>query len=351
MIEKSTVYFIPDNKINYDTIKDIVARTKYFDNLNGKRNIGIKVHFGEDGNKNYLNPEYARIAVSLAKEYKANPTLIETSTLYRGARQNRATHIKLAEKHGFNKAFIGAGIEIIDGERGEEYTEVQVKSQKLEVKTCVKRAKIAKGLDKFSGLLNLAHYKGHFVVGFGGVLKNIAMGLAAKGGKLEMHSQTKPWVKQNKCTKCETCLEVCPSDAIMITEKSAVINKNCIGCASCIEACPQGAISINWNEGSESTQKKMAEYAWAILKDHHCLHFNFALKITPNCDCMNVTEKPIMDDIGVFISYDPVACDMAVWEKTKHKINKLYPELNPQILLDYAEELGLGNKNYEIIEV
>jgi len=345
MIDKSIVYFTPANRIHKDTIKNIFISSKFFEHLKGKGNLGIKVHFGEQGNQNYLNPEYVKIVVDLAKEFGANPTLIETSTLYRGARQNRKTHIKLAEKHGFNKEFIGASIKIVDGERGEAYHKVKMNFD------YVKEAKIAKGLNQFDGLINLAHYKGHFVVGFGGVIKNIAMGLAAKGGKLEMHSQTKPTVKKEKCTKCEICFDICPAGAIVITEKSAMIGKSCIGCASCVEVCPEGAIRINWNESSELTQKKMAEYTWAILKDRFCLHFNFALRITPNCDCMNVTEKPIMADIGVFVSYDPVACEMAVWELTKNNINKLYPELNPELLLDYSEQIGLGKKAYKILEV
>ena len=345
MTEKSTVYFIPADKINSDTISKVITGTKFFDRIQGERNIGIKVHFGEDGNNNYLKPEYTKTMVDLTKTNECNPTIIETSTLYRGSRQNRSTHIKLAEEHGFSEISIGAPIEIIDGERGEDFINIKTNL------TYVREAKIAKGINKFDGIINLAHYKGHFVVGFGGVIKNIAMGLAAKGGKLEMHSQTRPWVKQNKCKKCETCLSVCPTDAIIINEKSALINKSCIGCASCVEVCPEGAISINWNEDSESTQKKMAEYAWAILKDRLCLHFNFALRITPNCDCMNVTEEPIMNDIGVFASTDPVACEMATWDRTKNNINKLYPELNPELLIDYSEKLGLGNKTYQINEI
>jgi uncharacterized Fe-S center protein len=345
MTDKSVVYFIPAERIKTETLKAVIEQTKFFKQLTGKKKLGIKVHFGEQGNNNYLNPEYVKIIVSLAKGYNANPILVETSTLYRGARQNRASHIKLAGKHGFGKEFIGAPIEIIDGERGEAFFEVKTNFQN------VRNAKVAKGLSQFDGLINLAHFKGHFVVGFGGVIKNIAMGLAAKGGKLEMHSQTKPSVKKGKCSKCESCLAVCPADAITILEKSALIGKSCIGCASCVEVCPEGAIRINWNESSKATQRKMAEYAWAILKNRHCLHFNFALKITPNCDCMNITEKPMMDDIGAFISNDPVACDMAVWELTKNKINKLYPELHPEVLLDYSEELGVGKKSFKILAV
>lgn len=342
---ESPVYFIPANKIDSKSLNKVLVDTCFFEKLAGNKKLGIKVHFGEDGNHNYLNPLYVKIIIDLAKHAGVNPTLIETTTLYRGARQNRTSHIKLAEKHGFKENIVGVPIAILDGEHGEAFTEVNVNLE------YVKRAKIAKDIAMFDGILNLAHYKGHFVVGFGGTLKNIAMGLAAKGGKLEMHSLTKPFIKQSKCKKCETCLNVCPVDAIIITNDSSVITKDCIGCASCIEVCSEGAIQINWNEASESTQKKMAEYAWAILHNRLALHFNFALKITPNCDCWNETEKPIMPDIGVFVSYDPVACDAAVWELTKNNINKLYPKLKPELLLDYSEKLGLGKKSYEIVEI
>lgn len=342
---KSVVYFIPAHKIDTSSLTQIFNRTKFLANFPLRSNIGVKIHFGEDGNHNHLSPQYIKSVVDIVKVNNLKPTLIETSTLYRGARQNRTTHIKLAHQHGFTENNIGAKIDIVDGERGERFKLIPVNFRNIQ------SARVAKGLDNYDGLLNLAHYKGHFVVGFGGVIKNIAMGLAAKGGKLEMHSLTKPKVKKDKCTKCETCVSVCPVDAITITEQSAVIGNSCIGCASCIEVCPDGAIRINWNEASESTQKKMAEYAWAILHNRKCLHFNYALKITPNCDCMNRTESPIMPDLGVFISIDPVACDMAVWEQTKDRIDKLYPELNPQLLLDYARELGIGNTRYEIKEI
>jgi uncharacterized Fe-S center protein len=339
------VYFIPAHKIDTDSLKQIFKHTKFLVNFPDQSKIGIKVHFGEDRNHNHLSPQYVKSIVDIVRANNLKPTLIETSTLYRGARQNRTSHIKLAFKHGFTENNVGAKIDIVDGMRGEKFAAVPTNFQ------YVKSAKIASGLDKYDGILNLAHYKGHFVVGFGGVIKNIAMGLAAKGGKLEMHSLTKPTVKKDKCDKCEACLSVCPVDAIEITEQSAVISKSCIGCASCIEVCPEGAIRINWNEASESTQKKMAEYTWAILHNRKSLHFNFALKITPNCDCMDRTEKQIMPDIGVFVSSDPVACEMAVWKQTQKNINKLYPELNPQLLMDYAQELGLGYKTYKISEI
>ncbi|MCX7785001.1 MAG: DUF362 domain-containing protein [candidate division WOR-3 bacterium] len=342
---KSTVYYIPVNKINAVSINQAVVNTNFIFQLINAKNIGIKVHFGEAGNNNYLEPKYVKMFVDLVKAKGKNPTLIETSTLYRGQRQNRISHIKIAYEHGFNENNVGAPIAILDGERGEAFEEIEVSLN------YIRNAKIARGLRDYDTLINLAHFKGHFVVGFGGVIKNIAMGLSAKGGKLEMHSQTKPFVKLDKCNKCETCVSVCPTDAIIISDKGAEISSTCVGCASCVEVCPENAIKINWNESSELTQKKMAEYAWAILKNRVSLHCNFALKITPNCDCMDRTEKPILSDIGLFISLDPVACDQAVWDRTKNKINELYSEINPEILLAYCEQLGLGNRQYEICEI
>lgn len=342
---KSIVYYIQIDKINPIYIKQVLIDSRFISQLPTAKNIGIKVHFGEAGNNNYLSPKYVKIFVDLIKEFGKSSTLIETTTLYRGRRQNRESHIQLAYEHGFTETNVGAPIAILDGERGEAFDEIAVNLGYIQ------SAKIAQGLRDFDTIINLAHFKGHFVVGFGGVIKNIAMGLSAKGGKLEMHSQTKPFIKTDKCNKCETCISVCPTDAITISEDGAKINSLCIGCASCVEICPENAIKINWNESSELTQKKMAEYAWAILKNRTCLHCNFAIKITPNCDCMDRTENPIMPDLGLFISLDPVACDWAVWEKTKDKINKLYPEINPEILLTYCEELGLGKRQYEVCAI
>ncbi|MEO0074498.1 MAG: DUF362 domain-containing protein [candidate division WOR-3 bacterium] len=339
------VYFIPPQRINKANLQEVFIRTNFLKNFYAHDRIGIKLHFGEENNYNYLNPQYVKTIVEIVKSNQLQPSLIETSTLYRGARQNRTSHIKLAYTHGFSEIEIGAPIEIVDGERGEEFELIKTDF------SLVKYAKIAKGINTFQGLVNLAHYKGHFVVGFGGVLKNIAMGLAAKGGKLQMHSQTKPYIKQKICKKCRSCVGVCPNDAIVITANASVISEKCIGCASCIEVCSEKAIQFNWNEASSSIMKKMAEYAWAILHNRKCLHFNFAVKITPNCDCMNMTENPIISDLGVFASLDPVAADMAVWERTKDNIYNLYPSLNPELLLDYAEAIGLGAKGYQLIEL
>ena len=328
-----------------DNIGKVLKISGFLDLLPYRRKLGVKVHFGEEGNNNFLSPKLVREAIKTVSKCGVQPALLETSTLYRSKRADAKSHTELALSHGFRLNQVLAPIEIIDGKRGEGYF---VKDTNL---PNVKKAKIAKGLRKLGLLLNLAHFKGHFVTGFGGALKNIAMGLSAKGGKLEMHSLSKPYVNPDKCKSCGTCLDACPVDAISFVRYVAKIGLNCYGCASCVIVCPNAAIQIKWNEASEMTQQKLAEYAKTILEDRKTFHFNFAINLTPNCDCYPGTEKPFMPDIGFFASYDPVAIDQAAFDRIDEKIKEIYPHLNPEVTLEHGEKIGLGSREYQIVEV
>jgi uncharacterized Fe-S center protein len=341
---KSTVYFVPVSLIN-DGIEKVLSLSGFLDLLAYRRKLGVKVHFGEDGNNNFLSPKIVSAVIRVVSQRGVQPVLLETSTLYRGKRASAKSHIELAWNHGFRLSEVLAPIEIIDGKRGENYF-----SQPANLPT-IKNAKIGRGLRKIGLLLNLAHFKGHFVTGFGGAIKNIAMGLAAKGGKLEMHSVSKPYVNQEKCQSCGECLSACPADAISFVRYVAKIGPSCQGCASCITVCPHGAIQIKWNEASEMTQLKLAEYAKIILENRQTFHFNFMLNLTPNCDCYPNTEKPFLPDIGFFAGYDPVAIEQAAYDKVKAELKEIYPYLNPEIVLEHAEKIGLGNRNYQIVEI
>jgi uncharacterized protein len=183
------------------------------------------------------------------------------------------------------------------------------------------------------------------------VFKNLAMGLGAKGGKLEMHSQSKPHVTPKKCTACNECIEYCPHQAIEMKNDAAVITGRCTGCASCIMVCPEGAITFKWNEVSDNVQMKVVEYAAAVMKDRVMLHMNFVVRVTQNCDCMGVTEKALMPDVGVFASLDPVVCEQAAYDRCRKALDKAWPELTPEKQLVYAEQLGLGSRKYDVEQV
>uniref|UniRef100_A0A7V3PU18 DUF362 domain-containing protein n=1 Tax=candidate division WOR-3 bacterium TaxID=2052148 RepID=A0A7V3PU18_UNCW3 len=341
-LNKSVVWFVPAERV-LDGVGLILKNSGFFSQVKPRKRVGIKVHFGEAGNSNHLDPEIVRRVVITTSYYDLQPVLIETTSLYRGRRQRAAEHIKLAQEHGFSVSRVLAPIEILDGEFGEKFYTVNFGPG------LAGQAYLASGLRYYRYLINLAHFKGHFVVGFGGALKNLAMGLAAKAGKLAMHSSSKPYVDEEKCASCGTCIDYCPHDAISFRQYVASIGRACTGCGGCVAVCPYGAIKLNWDAASDSVQQKMADYCRAILSGRVAIHFNFALKITPNCDCYPQTEQPIVPDIGVFASLDPVACDQAVLDRLENNIRKLYPHINPGILLARAEEIGLGQRDYELI--
>jgi hypothetical protein len=337
----SRVLFAPPDRLESD-IPRLIEASGFLARINHRRELGIKVHFGEDGNHNHLKPAYVLAAARTVCRRVTRCALLETSTLYHGRRATARSHLALAREHGFTLQSVMTPIEMIDGKQGESFYEVPI-DLKL-----VKRAKLGRKLRYIPFLLNLAHFKGHFVTGFGGVFKNLAMGLAAKSGKLEMHSQSKPVVNPERCASCGDCIDYCPQQAIDFVHEIARIGRSCTGCASCITVCRHGAITINWNEAAENVGLKIIEYAYAVLQGRIALHMNFVVNVTPNCDCIGTTEKPVMPDVGVFASLDPVACEQAAYERVQPALQKLYPHLAPGTALEYAEQLGLGSRQYEL---
>jgi uncharacterized protein len=343
----SRVLFSPAGDI-VRSIPRLIEASGFLDRLSYRKKLGIKLHFGEDGNRNHLKPEYVRAAVETVGRHVTDCALIETCTLYRGSRATAVTHKALALRHGFTLQAVMAPVEIIDGAQGNDFYEVPINL------ALVKRARLGRKLRHIHFLLNLAHFKGHFVTGFGCVFKNLAMGLAAKGGKLDMHSTYRPQVDEEKCTSCGACVEYCPSLAIDFINEVARIGRSCTGCGGCITVCRQAAIGIKWNEASDNVSRKVVEYAYAVLHDttdpepRVCLNLNFAINITANCDCMGTTEEPIMPDVGIFASLDPVACEQAAFDRVRAALHELYPHLDPQRAIDYAEEVGLGSRRYEL---
>jgi len=344
---KSKVYFLsyqetknlqsPDARLQ-SYFRQVFKETKFLTQIPYRRKVGIKLHFGEEGRENYLKPEYCREVVLILAESGIQPFLIETSTLYRGARQEAKTHFDLSQRHGFLLNKVLAPIQFLDGKRGEFYYEDEGK-------------KIAGGLRKIQFLVNLSHFKGHFVCGFGGALKNIAMGLAAKGGKLDMHSLSIPYIDETKCGNCGICVDYCPHGSIVLHKGKYLISAACTGCAGCLTVCPLAAIKIDWGVSSQELLQKMAEYAQVILKNRYALHFNFLINITPNCDCFPQTEKPIMPDVGILASLDPVALDQASYDMTKNELKALYPHLKPERILERASQLGIGQREYELVTI
>ncbi len=332
--------------------------------------VAIKGHFGEEGNVSYISPVFYRAIVDRIKLCGGMPFISDTNTLYVGERNNAVKHLNLALKHGFSFATVNAPVLIADGLTGMDFVEEEINLK------YIKKAKIASAFYWANTIVVLSHCKGHMLTSFGGAIKNIGMGCSPKPGKQEQHSGGAPKFKSKYCTGCGECVEWCNYNAIKIQDKKAVNDPSkCIGCGECIAACRFNAIDTFWDSEIEKMNEKMVEYAYALMKikKEKIIFFNFLMNITPECDCMPSTDKYLVPDIGILASFDPVAIDHASVElinaanvieenvggksdynlnySKRDKFKMVHSNLDWKIQLKYGQEIGLGNMDYELIEV
>jgi uncharacterized Fe-S center protein len=329
--------------------------------------VAVKVHFGDQGTTRFVRPMFARAVVDQVRQRGGLPFLTDTLTLYRGARSAAPTHLELAIKNGFGFAQVDAPLIIADGLRSRDYREVEVNLKHF------KTVRIGSAAHDADSLICLSHFKGHLASGFGGAIKNLAMGLGTRTQKQQMHASVRPRLTDEAlCVGCGECVEVCPAEAVAVDEGTARFDHEaCSGCAECIVTCPENALAILWNESSTSLQEKMVETAVGALasKVGRCLFFNFLIDITPDCDCFPWSDTPIVPDIGVLASTDPVAIEQASADLVNQqpglpaskltqgrrpgddKFRALNPSIDWERQLEYAEEVGLGHRTYQLVTV
>ncbi|MBD3190004.1 MAG: DUF362 domain-containing protein [Candidatus Heimdallarchaeota archaeon] len=339
-MEKPKVYFYKDTsnlKAGINKFFQMITEEEKYD---PDEQIGIKIHFGERENDTHVDPELLK---GLPKIFQ-KPIFVECNVLYRGNRTNKSDHLQQAAEHGFD--FIE--IEILDGEIGGDFMEIEIDTKNT------KLAKLGKELRKFHQLISIAHFKGHIATGFGGAFKNIGMGLGSRGGKLDMHAGISPKIQEEKCIACGACAEQCPGDAITVENVAEIDQSLCIGCAQCIAICPEGAVGIPWGSHSnEVLMEKIAEYTLAALKNRNWWYINFLTDITLKCDCVGTKQEPIMEDIGILFSKDPVAIDQASLDLVIEYNAGIDPfkkanNVNSEHLLEYAEKIDMGSREYEL---
>jgi len=296
---------------------------KKLENLVAKAGIGslavekkftaLKIHFGEPGNLSYIRPNFAAVMVKYLKKKGAIPFLTDANTLYVGRRSNAIDHQWAAWENGFNPLVTGCPVIIADGLRGSDYTEIP-----LDLEYC-KSAKIGKAIADSDVIITMTHFKGHELTGFGGTLKNLGMGCASVGGKLELHSTSSPAIAAENCTGCGVCEKYCAQGAIVVgTDAIARIDyEKCVGCGQCVAVCQYDAAQVLWNGASERACCKIAEYAMAVLRDKPNFHISFLMDVSPDCDCWNFNDYPLVPDIGMAASFDPVALDQACADMVK----------------------------------
>lgn len=324
----------------------------------------IKLHFGEMGNLAFLRPNYAKVVADLVKELGGRPFLTDCNTLYVGSRKNALDHMDTAMENGWGPLTTGCQVIIADGLKGTDDVYVPVDGD------YVKEAKIGRAVMDADIFISLSHFKGHEGTGFGGALKNIGMGCGSRAGKMEMHSAGKPYVDQAKCIGCAICQKNCAHDAITIADRKASIDHSkCVGCGRCIGACPKDATRPAEDESNDILNKKIAEYSLAVVQGRPHFHISLVIDISPYCDCHAENDLPILPDVGMFASFDPVALDQACVDaclkqqpipgsrleemphvSEDHFINS-QPATDWRSQLSHAEKLGLGTREYELIEM
>lgn len=314
--------------------------------------VALKLHFGEFGNTAFLRPIYLRPILETLHRQGAKPFLTDTNTLYVGMRANSVDHLHNATLNGFNYSTLQTPVIIGDGLRGEAVAELPIPNG-INFKT----AKIGEIIANADKLFVISHFKGHEMTGFGGAVKNLAMGCAARVGKHEMHSSIRPEVNVHKCTACGRCKKVCQAEAITISNHATISDK-CVGCAMCINSCPEKAIDSTFSTSCDRLQQNIAEYAYAVHNHFkgEVVYINILTSIVPACDCHGGNDAPMVHDIGFMASSDPVALDKACFDKVlevagENVFKKAWDYINTDDLFKHCEKLGFGSTNYTLESV
>ncbi len=357
-----------------------LARAAGLEQIVRKKDLtAVKIHFGERGNTAFIRPVLVRPVVEAVLEAGGRPFLTDSGTLYPGTRSNAVDHLNTAILNGFAYPVVGAPLIIADGIDGRDEVAVPVNLKHF------REVLIGAAIVRADSVVSLAHFKLHEASGFGGTIKNIGMGTASRKGKMAQHSEVAPQIILKKCIGCGVCLEQCAHGAISLVERPADIpapsasvtqimhidQQLCVGCARCIHACPQGALTINWEKDLPKFMERMVEYTAGALKgkEKRSLFINFLTQISPACDCYPFADAPIVGDIGIAASMDPVAIDQACVDLVNSqpylessclkgteqpcadKIRAVYPHINWERQLIYASELGIGSREYELVTV
>lgn len=298
-MSKSKVYFTKEISPE--------ALIKVYEALNitlpGK--VAAKLHSGEDGNQNYVKPEFVKPIID-----KVGGTVVECNTAYgdasgNGVRDNTESHLKLIEKHGWNKYF---NVDLMDATGPD--LKVPVSNGKI-----LKYNLLGKNITNYDSMLVLSHFKGHPAGGYGGALKQLSIGCASRAGKARIHSAGKTKGRR-LCWVLKT-----PQDAFL-------------------ESMADAASTV-----TEMFGKNIA-------------YINMMVNLSVDCDCCNVAEDPCMADIGILASLDPVAIDQACMDLIKssddpgreHFLERV-ESLNGEHTIEAAEALGIGSREYELIKL
>ena len=369
----SKVYFTDFCTGNRESLPQKLARlimTAGFDQIDFENKYAaIKIHFGEKGNLAFLRPNYAKVVVDLIKDLGGKPFLTDANTMYVGSRKNALDHLETAYENGFSPFSTGCHVIIADGLKGTDDVAVPVQGGEY-----VQNAYIGRAVMDADIVISLNHFKGHEEAGFGGAIKNLGMGCGSNEGKRDMHSNGRPSVDPEKCVACGQCAKNCAHEGPQLRDgKMFIDHKNCMGCGRCIDVCPTEAIYHDNKKAVEMLNYKMAEYAKAVVQGRPQFHISLVCDVSPYCDCHGNNDLPIVPDVGMFASFDPVALDLACadavnaqpvipgskLDRSRQKpgresldnLTANFAHTNWRTQISHGKKIGLGEDSYELIRV
>lgn len=374
-MKPSDVYFISARAAKWSYKLSLAGRFEYFlreiplsKYITRKEAVAVKTHFGSEGAHRVVRSLFLRKVVEAVRAAGGKPFVTDTF------RMKGLEYLQVASENGITELSCGAPVLLADGIFGNDH--VAVPSGDLQGEVLV-----ASAIHDVPAMVVLSHFKGHVNAGIGGAIKNMAMGGLAgssrdhdwKHGRGGMHAHQMEGVvtwDQEKCSLCSQCVDVCPLDACSFENERFIFQpKKCWRCGRCVRVCPEEALDLPFDE--EKFQRGLAQAAGAVLstfKEKKLLYANFLLEVQPECDCMPAADVPVIQDLGILVSDDLVAVDQASLDllrkspplpgsaaedkgiKAGEDILLRLHEVDGQRHIDAAHALGLGNKDYTLIQ-